>query len=79
MQKAKPEQTKHSKAEIPKIRRNFPDKAVSATMDLPTNVRCLSNFEKTTADEIRQIVLSHGIKCSPELRVVKASSRTMLK
>ena len=51
---------------ISKIRLNFPDKAVSTPMDLPTNVRCLSNFEKTTADEIRQIVLSHGIKCSPE-------------
>ena len=43
---------------ISKIRLNFPDKAVSSTMDLPTNVRCLSNFEKTTADEICQKVIS---------------------
>ena len=51
---------------ISKIRMNSPDKAVSTPMDLPTNVRYLSNFVKTTADEIRQIKLSHGIKCSPE-------------
>ena len=35
-------------------------------MNFQTNVRCLSNFEPTTADEVAQIVSSYGIKCSPD-------------
>ena len=49
---------------ISKIRLNFPDKAVLTTW-ICWHVLWLSKFEKTTADEICQIVLSHVIKCSP--------------
>ena len=36
-------------------------------MNVPGDeVTCLSEFEKTTEDEILQIVTTYGIKCSPE-------------
>ena len=51
------------------IRSKFADLSKTSdhlTSNLQTNVQCLSTLERATEDEIRQIVLSFGVKCSPE-------------
>ena len=57
---------------ILKIRSKFKENhdvngtANSVTLNMQTKVQCLSVLEKATADEIRQITRSYGVKCSPE-------------
>ena len=52
---------------IEKIRASIPQPAHDETRSsIPPNVIPLSQFEPTTADEIRQIIKSFPIKCSPD-------------
>ena len=55
------------KEKIEKIRYSFtPLSSCTAKPDLTPNLQKLSVFEPTNIDEIRHIVKSFGIKCSPD-------------
>ena len=51
---------------IEKIRSTFRNNSHIETTDIPPPVVKLSTFDSATEDEIRQIVLSFGVKCSPD-------------
>ena len=58
---------KYFSDKITKIRDKFKDVPVNKKpSNLPSNVTRLFEFEKTTEDEIRHIVNTYGVKCSPE-------------
>ena len=58
---------KYFSDKITKIRTKFTDVQSIGNLNVPGDeVTCLSEFKKTTEDEILQIVMSYGIKCSPE-------------
>ena len=54
------------KEKILKIRESFPPPEPTSTPLLPGNIHDFSTFEIATEDEIRKIVQSYGVSCSPE-------------
>ena len=54
------------KDKIVKIRESFPPAETASIPLLPDNVKQFSTFELATEDEIRTIVVSYGVSCSPE-------------
>ena len=55
------------KEKVEKIRASIPAvKKPMSTRPLPSDFIYLDNFEPATLDELRKLVLSFGVKCSPE-------------
>ena len=55
------------KEKIGKIRKKFPVQSLVSNATRPSTVtNMLSTFEPTTIDELRKIVTTFGVKCSPE-------------
>ena len=55
------------KDKISKIRKSFPAKVASlSSAPLSENIKLLDVFEPATEDEIRAIIISYGVSCSPE-------------
>ena len=54
------------KDKILKIRKSFISMDITSTETLPENIQIFNTFELATEDEIRAIVRSFGVSCSPE-------------
>ena len=51
---------------IENIRSTFPKGKPTETAKMPSPAGKLTEFEKTTEEEVREMVMKYGIKCSPE-------------
>ena len=54
------------KDKISKIKKSFISMDITSTETLPENIQRFNTFELATEDEIRAIVQSFGVSCSPE-------------